>query len=96
MIEIRSPLPGKIERILAPSGSRIASGAALLTINSDEESVWEALRGLSLIGKPEDLPAVERLAQDAANAERIRKQAALTANAIKSRVNSQAQIVNQH
>ena len=96
MIEVRSPLPGKIERILAPSGSKIASGAALLTINSDEQSVWEALRGLSLIGKPEDLPAVERFAQDAAHAERIRKQAALTANAIKSRVNSHAQFVNQH
>ena len=94
MMEVRSPLPGKIERILAPSGSKVASDAALLTINSDEQSVWEALRGLSLIGKPEDLPAVERFAQDAAHAERIRKQAALTANAIKSRVSSHAQFVS--
>jgi hypothetical protein len=96
MIEVRSPLPGKIERILAPSGSKVASGAPLLTIDSDEQSVWEALRGLSLIGKPEDLPAVERFAQDEAHAERIRKQAALTANAIKSRRSSQAQFVYQH
>ena len=90
MIEVRSPLPGKIERILAPSGSRVSSGSALLTINSDEQSLWEGLRGLSLIGKPEDLPAVERFAHDSAQAERIRKQAAQTANAIKSRVTSQA------
>jgi len=95
MVEVRSPLPGKIERILAPAGSKVTSGAALLTINSDEQSVWEALRGLSLIGKPEDLPVVERFAQDSAHAERIRKQAALTANAIKSRVSSHAQFVNQ-
>ena len=43
MIEVRSPLPGKIERILAPSGSKVTSGAALLTINSDEQSVWEGV-----------------------------------------------------
>jgi HEAT repeat protein/biotin-dependent enzyme len=84
MFEVRSPLPGKIERILAPSGSKVAAGAALLTINSDEQSIWEALRGLSLIGRAEDLPAVERFAQDSAQSDRIRKQAALTANAIKS------------
>ena len=83
--EVRSPLPGKVERILAPSGSKIVPGAPLLTINSDEQSVWEALRGLSLIGNPEDLPAVERFAGDPAQSERIRKQAAQTANAIKSR-----------
>ncbi len=85
MVEVRSPLPGKIERIMAASGSKVAPGAVLLTINSDEQSVWEALRGLSLIGKPEDVSEVKRFAEDTAQAERIRKQAALTANAIKGR-----------
>lgn len=85
-VEVRSPLPGKVERLVAPGGSRVISGAVLLTINSDEGSVWEALRGLALVGNVSDLPAVERYAQGAQPvSERIRAQAALTAKSIKSR-----------
>ena len=43
-------LPGSLAKIIAPSGSRVAPGGTLLTINSDEDSIWEALRGLALIG----------------------------------------------
>lgn len=84
-VEIRSPLPGKIERINTPPGSKVVQGTTILTISSDEDSIWEALRGLALIGKPEDLSLIERYTQGA-HPERIRKQAALTASAIKSRV----------
>ena len=85
-VEVRSPLPGKVERLVAPSGSRVAPGTVLLTINSDEGSVWEALRGLALVGGVLDLDAVERYAHGVAPAsDRIKEQAALTASAIKSR-----------
>lgn len=84
MVEVRSPLPGRIERIFAQGGSSVSSGATLLTVISDEDSVWEALRGLALIGHPEDVTIIERYAQ-APQPERIRKQAAATANAIKQR-----------
>lgn len=83
--EVRSPLPGKIAKILAPSGSDVTTGTALLTINSDEESIWEALRGLSLVGKRADLPAIRNFTLDHSQSDRIKKQAALTANAIESR-----------
>jgi HEAT repeats len=88
VVEVRAPLPGKIAGISPPSGSTVSAGAPLVSINADEDSVWEALRGLSLIGSLEDVPAVERFAQDATQSERIRKQAALTANAIKGRADS--------
>jgi hypothetical protein len=84
-VEIRSPLPGKIERIIAPGGTKVVLRTTILTISSDENSIWEALRGLALIGKPEDLPAVERYTLGA-HPERIRRQSALTASAIKGRV----------
>jgi len=85
-VEVRSPLPGKVKRLVAPSGSRVAPGAVLLTINSDEGSVWEALRGLALVGNASDLPVVERYTKgDQPVSERIKQQAALTARAIKSR-----------
>ena len=85
-VEVRSPLPGKVERLVAPSGSRVAAGTVLLTINSDEGSVWEALRGLALVGNASDLSAVERYAHDVEPVSgRIKEQAALTAKSIRSR-----------
>lgn len=86
VVEIRSPLLGKVDRLLVANGSSVAKGAAVLTINSDEQSVWEALRGLSVVGQEEDWPLIERYASGAeTKSARIKQQAALTANAIKSR-----------
>ncbi len=85
-LEVRSPLPGRLEQIRAPSGSKVVPGQTLLTINSDEESVWEALRGLALVGESDDLPVAEQYAQDSVSSDRIKQQAALTAKAIQSRV----------
>lgn len=85
--EVRSPLPGKLAKILTPSGAKVTQGAPLVSINSDEESVWEALRGLSIIGQAEDLPLIEQYAQGAGGQpDRIKRQAALTAEAIKIRI----------
>lgn len=85
-LEVRSPLPGSLRKIIAPAGTKVAPGGTLLTMNSDEDSIWEALRGLSLIGAAEDLSAVERYAQGAEPvSDRIRQQAALTAKSIRTK-----------
>jgi hypothetical protein len=60
-------------------------------LRSDEESVWEALRALALIGKPEDLPVIEqylRTQQDAAS-DRLKEQARLVTQAIERRSEAQ-------
>lgn len=86
ILEVRSPLPGKVDTILTPSGTAVTEGTTLLTINSDEDSIWEALRGLALIGGQEELPLIEGYANGSSNhSDRIKKQAAATYNAIKSR-----------
>lgn len=93
-IEVRSPLPGSLAKVIAPAGTRVASGETLLTINSDEDSIWEALRGLSLVGEAEDLPAVSPYAQGSGfTSNRIKQQAALTVNAIQSRINSSQEML---
>jgi HEAT repeat protein len=95
MLEVRSPLPGKIGRIVSGVGSRCAPGTTILTIITDEDSVWEALRGLALIGQPEDVALVERIAQDASASDRIRQQAAFTAGAIRNRSSTSQTNVKQ-
>jgi len=86
VLELRSPLLGKVDRLVAVNGSSLTKGEAVLTIKSDEQSLWEALRGLSLVGHREDLPLIESFANGAeSSTDRVKQQAALTANAIKSR-----------
>jgi hypothetical protein len=88
--EVRSPLPGRVERILLPQGSAITAGATLLTITADEESIWEAMRGLSLVGDGDDLSVLEQYERGEApgpkRSDRIKEQAALTAKSIRSRL----------
>jgi len=83
--EIRTLLPGKIEKVSVAAGSQIEKGSELLILSPDSQSVWEALRALVLVGEREDLPAVERYVQGAAPgmSEEIKKQAAKTVEAIK-------------
>jgi len=85
VIEIRSTLPGKIEQIFKANGVQVNAGEEILTLNSDEASVWEGLRGLSFIGKPADLPLVQSYADASAVTQRVKEQAKLTANAIQAK-----------
>jgi HEAT repeat protein len=86
IVEMRSPLAGKIGQLLVANGTTRQKDDPVLTINSDEGSIWEALRGLSLIGEAGDIPIVERYANGGEQtSDRVKQQAALTLNAIKSR-----------
>ena len=85
VVEIRSPLPGKIEQIFKANGVQVNPSDEILTLNSDEASVWEGLRGLSFIGKPADLPLVQSYADASAVTQRVKEQAKLTANAIQAK-----------
>jgi len=80
--EVRSPLPGKIEAISKANSSQVTTGEEILRLNSDEESVWEALRGLSFIGTNADLETVQAFTSSSSVTERVREQAKLTAKAI--------------
>jgi biotin carboxyl carrier protein len=84
--EVRSPLTGKIIRVEAREGTRVAAGDVLLTIGTDADFVYEALRALFLVGEREDLQEVERYSRGVEGMpERVKQQAAQTARAIRSR-----------
>ncbi len=78
VIEVRSPLLGRINKIFKTNGDEVSPGDEIMSLNSDEGSVWEALRGLSLIGRKEDLPLIQSYADSTTASERIREQAKLT------------------
>ena len=82
--EIRSPFNGEVAQILVASGTSVNAGQSLLDLRSDEQSTWEALRGLAVIGNEQDLPLIESYSSGGTN-DRIKQQANLTAGAIRAR-----------
>jgi len=87
-LEIRSQVPGTIDRWLVADGTVVNAGQPVLLVDPSPAEVWEALRALYLIGQTQDLPAVEQFASGSESANLppdIRHQAATTAEAIRSR-----------
>lgn len=85
VVELRSPLPGRVNQIFKPNGSQITRNEDLMSLNSDEESVWEALRALALIGTNDDLPLIDAYASSTDASARVKEQASLTAKAIRQK-----------
>lgn len=85
--EVRSPLPGKIEKAMVKEGVRTSTGSELFWLAPDSESVLNALIALRHVGQQEDLPDVERYTHgEEGITEEIKQQAALTIEAVKSRL----------
>jgi biotin carboxyl carrier protein len=85
-LEIRSPLPGKLERKIPAEGAQVAAGQDLVAITPSADHVWEALRALYLVGTAEDLPDVERFTQPQRGwPDNITQQAQLTLQKLRSR-----------
>lgn len=84
--EIRSQVPGVLERWLVNGGATVNAGDSLAAISPSANEAWEALRALYLIGQPEDVPVIQRYARAAADVpDAVRRQAVLSAEAIRAR-----------
>ena len=87
VVEVRSPLPGRIEKALVKEGEAFAEGTELFVLAPDAEQVTDALVGLYYFGGAEDLSEVERYARGVEGMpEDVKEQAAQTAEAIKRRI----------
>jgi len=85
-IEIRSPLPGEVLSLSRRGGTSVVPGEVLAELSPDKEHAWEALRALLRVGQKQDLDDVQRYARGVAGMpDRVRQQAALTAQEIQSR-----------
>jgi hypothetical protein len=85
VVEVRSPLPARIHKLLKSNGSQVTRDEEILRLNSDEDSIWEALRALALVGTAEDVQVIQAYATSTEMTQSIRDQAALTVKAIQSR-----------
>jgi HEAT repeat protein len=85
VVELRSPLPGRVNKIFKPNGSQITRDEDLMSLNSDEGTVWEALRALAFIGTKDDLPLIDSYASSTDASARVKEQAFLTAKAIRQK-----------
>ena len=86
--EVRSQVPGTVERWLVSDGSTVTAGQPILSLAPNESMAWEALRALYLAGRPEDLPEVERFVRgNDGMSPQVAVQAQDTARAIGDRAN---------
>jgi hypothetical protein len=85
--EVRSPVPGRVEKAFIKEGDVWGVGAELFVIAPDAEQVGDALLGLAYFGTAEDLTEVERYARGVEGMpEDMKAKAARTAEAIRRRV----------
>ncbi len=85
-LDIVCPISGAFAERLVKDGAEVAADEPIALVRPDEAQVWESLRALYLVGQTQDLLDVERYARDVPGmSERIRRQAELTAQAIRSR-----------
>jgi hypothetical protein len=69
-----------------PEGGAANAGDPVVELGADQNHVWEALRGLYLVGTPADAEDVERFTRPAPGMpETVVRQAGLTLQAIRAR-----------
>lgn len=85
--EVRAAVPGAVRALDARDDSPVQPGAPVATISPDKNHVWEALRALYLVGRPEDLEDVRRYTRPVAGMpDTVARQAEATAQAIEARM----------
>ena len=85
-IEVRSPITGRLRTLSVQTGQSVAAGAQLAVIDPGTEQVWEALRALYLVGRQEDIAAVQPYERELPDiSDDVRKQAIETEKAIRER-----------
>jgi acetyl/propionyl-CoA carboxylase alpha subunit len=90
IVELRSPIAGRIRSVRASKGKSVPAGAMVATVDPDTEQVWEALRGLYVVGQMDDLPAITSYERELPEIpDRVRQQAVLTERAVRERVKGQ-------
>ena len=84
--DVRTEVPGTLAQWSVADGSTVSAGQTILVLDPGADTAWEALRGLYLVGKTEDIPSITPFARglDGMPAN-VAQQANATLDAIKQR-----------
>jgi hypothetical protein len=83
-VEVRANVPGTLLTWSVADDSAVKAGQNIVVIAPDEMMVWEALRGLYLVGRPEDADAVAPYASGRTGmSPQVQQQAELTLEHLK-------------
>lgn len=83
-VEVRANVPGTLLTWSVADDSAVKAGQNIVVIAPDEMMVWEALRGLYLVGRPEDADAVAPYASGRTGmSTQVQQQAELTLEHLK-------------
>src|SRR5207237_3543341 len=89
--EVRSPISGRLREFSVKAGQTIAAGDEIAMLDPGTDQVWEALRALYLIGRPEDIPAIQPYQRELPEVpDHVRKQARATEQASRERSKERA------
>jgi hypothetical protein len=84
--EARANVPGTVDHWLVKDGTTVSAGQPVLILAPNESMAWEALRGLYLTGRPEDLPYVNQFTRGMDGmSPQLAQQAQATSRAIQDR-----------
>lgn len=61
-IEVRAPVPGRVQALKVSEGAQVATDEEILTLSPGSEHVWEALRALYVVGSAQDSAEIEPFA----------------------------------
>jgi biotin carboxyl carrier protein len=86
VVEVRSPINGRLRELSVLPGQTVAAGDQIASLDPGTDQVWEALRALYLIGRPEDIPAIQPYERELPEVpDHVRQQAVATEQAIRER-----------
>jgi biotin carboxyl carrier protein len=86
VVEVRSPVPGTLQRWLGEAGAPITAQQPLCVLSPDAQAAWEALRGLYLVGQRDDASIVASFLRNSGDLPaNVAEQARLTLQALESR-----------
>jgi hypothetical protein len=86
VVELRSPITGRVRTIETQRGRQVHPGDLVAVVDPATEQVWEALRALYMVGRPEDLDAIRPYELNLPSISNdVRKQAVETEKAIQAR-----------
>lgn len=84
--DVRTEVPGTLAQWAVADGSAVSAGQTILVLDPGAESTWEALRGLYLVGRADDIPAVMPFARGVDGMPpNVAQQAKATLDAIRQR-----------